>query len=118
VNSDHGPLGTYPVFVVLWRDALGGVRAAGDQGQLLCFAWLESARVFASELERQGVDVLGELTRTSEQVAQLCALHGLEPHRVELVEAATEGPADVVRWARELAERVAAQVRGNGPPSA
>jgi hypothetical protein len=82
---------------------------ADDSGRVVLFALASLAALFAVALRLRGADV-HVVPLSPSQVADVLLAAGVGADDLDatlaLVEAATEDPADAVRWTRELAGRV------------
>lgn len=98
------------VFGCSFRHPDGSTRlVADDSGRVVLFGLGSLALLFAVALAQRGAPVrVVELT--AEQVTDVLLAADVDPDdldaRVALVEAATDSPADAIRWTRELADQV------------
>lgn len=105
------------VFGCTFRHPDGSVRlVADDAGRVVMFGLGPLALLFAVALARRGAPVR-VVALTAEQVADVLVAAGVDADdldaRLALVEAATDSPADAIRWTRELADRVPLCERGS-----
>lgn len=104
-------------FAVAWHRPPDGVpRIAADAGRLLVWATAAAAAEFADLLARRAPPTeAAAFTITPAAVRDLLGAHGFTGDdlwtHVDLVEAQTTDPADLVRWNAELASRVAVALR-------
>lgn len=98
------------VFGCSFRHADGSTRlVADDSGRIVLFVLGPLAVLFAVALELRGA-MVRVVALTAEQVTDVLLAAGVDADnldtRLALVETATDGPADAIRWTRELAERI------------
>jgi uncharacterized membrane protein len=90
----------------------GGGIVSDDVGRIPLFVTAECAAKFSSALAQlyasEGLDIYA-LSRTSAQIAEMLVANGLDEEAVYDFEATTTGPDDALRYAQELAERIAAR---------